>query len=95
MEGGIRERSGYEELMVNFFLLTWREGENGVQIIRFLLYVCLCAHVSCIMQAYIHVQESKCPWRVLCGNVRYGTEKSNLWVRYLFGWLISKSIKIN
>lgn len=44
---------------------------------------------------YVNVRELKRPWGVLYGNVWYRTEKCNLWIRYLFGWLISESIKIN
>lgn len=49
-----------------------------------------CAH---ILHTYILIY--KHPQWVLCGNMCYGTEKSNLWIRYLFGWLISETIKIN
>ncbi len=55
---------------------------------------CFCSHTY-TTHIYINVRELKRPWGVLCGNVRYGTEKSNLWIRYFFGWLISESIKIN
>lgn len=53
------------------------------------------AHTVCTTHIYINVQELKRPWGVLRGNVWYRTAKSNLWIRFFFGWLISESIKIN
>lgn len=47
---------------------------------------CKCFHLR-TYNTYINVRVLKRPWRVLCGHVWYGREKSNLWIRFFFFFL--------